>query len=141
MNNQQPTAYRIEFGPAWPVPPITVDYSDRTQAARRVAEHAIPYLRPVLAEQGHPELADCYFSTDRALTVGAFMHVDLAAESVTRFCPARLTTVEETEESHVVADGSDDPEHVDDCPGCLAFTLTGHRAVRPVPAATEEQQR
>lgn len=31
------------------------------------------------------------------------------------------------EESHVVADGSDDPEHVDDCPGC-------------VPAASEEQQ-
>ncbi|MFF4536591.1 hypothetical protein [Streptomyces aureus] len=31
-------------------------------------------------------------------------------------------------ETHVVADGSDDPEHVDDCPGCEAFTLTGHRA-------------
>ncbi|MCX5365885.1 hypothetical protein OG864_45125 [Streptomyces sp. NBC_00124] len=24
------------------------------------------------------------------------------------------------EETHVVADDSDDPEHVDDCPGCLA---------------------
>jgi hypothetical protein len=22
------------------------------------------------------------------------------------------------EETHIVADGSDDPEHVDDCPGC-----------------------
>jgi len=88
---QQPATYRIEFGPAWPVPAITVDYSDRTQAARTVAEHAIPYLTPVLAEKGQPELADCFFSTDRALTVGAFMHVDLAAESVTRFCPARLT--------------------------------------------------
>jgi hypothetical protein len=32
------------------------------------------------------------------------------------------------EETHVVADDSDDPEHVDDCPGCEAFTLTGHRA-------------
>lgn len=35
------------------------------------------------------------------------------------------------EETHVVADGSDDPEHIDGCPGCEA---------RPVPAATEEQQ-
>ncbi|MGV9352337.1 hypothetical protein [Streptomyces misionensis] len=34
-------------------------------------------------------------------------------------------------EVHVVADDSDDPEHVDDCPGCEAFTLTGHRARRP----------
>jgi hypothetical protein len=24
------------------------------------------------------------------------------------------------EETHVVADDSDDPEHVDDCPGCAA---------------------
>jgi hypothetical protein len=31
-------------------------------------------------------------------------------------------------EAHVVADGSDDLEHVDDCPGCEAFTLTGHVA-------------
>jgi hypothetical protein len=85
--------YRIEFGPAWPVPPITVDYSDRTQAARTVAAHAIPHLAPVLAEKGQPGLADCFFSTDRALTVGAFMHIDLAGESVTRFCPARLTPV------------------------------------------------
>ena len=90
--------YRIEFGPAWPVPPITVDYSDRTQAARAVAAHAIPHLAPVLTEKGQPELADCFFSTDRALTVGAFMHVDLAGESVTRFCPARLT--------HVAAEGA-----------------------------------
>lgn len=90
------TLYRIEFGPARPVPPITVDYSDRTAAARVVAEHAIPHLTPVLAAKGQPELADCYFSTDRARTVGAFMHVDLAAESVTRFCPARLTAVSDT---------------------------------------------
>lgn len=34
-------------------------------------------------------------------------------------------------ETHVVADDSDDPEHIDDCPGCEAFTLTGHRAARP----------
>lgn len=35
----------------------------------------------------------------------------------------------ETEEvTHVVTDDSGDPEHIDDCPGCEAFTLTGHRA-------------
>lgn len=34
-----------------------------------------------------------------------------------RFGPARLTPVD-SEETHVVADDSDDPEHVDDCPGC-----------------------
>jgi hypothetical protein len=88
------TVYRIEFGPAWPVPPITVDYSDRTRAARTVAEHAIPYLKPILAEKGRPELADCYFHTSRDLTVGAFMWLDLAGEAVTRFCPARLIPVE-----------------------------------------------
>lgn len=87
------TAYLIEFGPAWPIPPITVDYSDRTQAARTVAEHAIPHLRPLLAAKGRPELADCFFHTDRDLTVGQFMWLDLADEKAARFCPARLTPV------------------------------------------------
>jgi hypothetical protein len=32
------------------------------------------------------------------------------------------------EETHVVTDDSDDPEHIDDCPGCEAFSLTGHVA-------------
>ena len=95
MTHTPPATYRIEFGPAWPVPPITVDYSDRTQAARTIAAHAIPHLTPVLAEKGQPELADCFFSTDRALTAGAFMHIDVAADSITRFCPARLTPTEE----------------------------------------------
>ncbi|MGA5767396.1 hypothetical protein ACPC36_07930 [Streptomyces pseudogriseolus] len=115
------TTYRVEFGPAWPVPPITVDFADRTAAARQVAEHAIPHLRPVLAEKGRPELADCFFQTDRALTGGQFMWLDLASERATRFCPARLTPIEPAEETHVVADDSDDPEHIDDCPGCPAL--------------------
>ncbi|MFJ3984368.1 hypothetical protein [Streptomyces fungicidicus] len=93
----QPTTYRIEFGPAWPVPPITVDFADRNAATRKVAAHAIPHLRPVLAKEGRPGLTNCFFHADRGLTVGAFMHVDLAGGSVTRFCPARLTpTTEET---------------------------------------------
>lgn len=87
----QPSTYLIEFGPAWPIPPITVDYSDPTAAARAVAEHAIPYLKPLLAEKGRPELADCFFHTDRDLTVGQFMWLDLAGENAAQFCPARLT--------------------------------------------------
>ncbi|WP_043493774.1 hypothetical protein [Streptomyces viridosporus] len=92
----QPTVYRIEFGPAWPVPPITVDFADRNAAARQVAEYAIPYLRPVLAAKGHPEMADCFFRTDRDLTVGEFVYLDLSGGETglsagARFCPARLT--------------------------------------------------
>jgi hypothetical protein len=89
------TMYRIEFGPAWPVPPITVDYSDRTEAARAVAAHAIPYLTPVLAEKGHPEYADCFFRTDRKLTEGSFMWINLAEGGSALFCPARLTAAAE----------------------------------------------
>lgn len=85
------TMYRIEFGPAWPVPPITVDFSDANQATRTVAEHAIPYLRPVLAEKGRPELADCFFQTNPELAAGQFMWLDLAGEKAAQFCPARLT--------------------------------------------------
>lgn len=36
-------------------------------------------------------------------------------------------TTQPGEETHVVADDSDDPEHVDDCPGCDVAT-----AARPV---------
>jgi len=112
------TTYRIEFGPAWPVPPITVDFTDRTEATRAVAAHAIPHLTPVLAEKGRPELADCFFRTDRDLTEGSFMWLNLAEGMSATFCPARLTPVDDVEETHVVADDSDDPEHIDDCPGC-----------------------
>jgi hypothetical protein len=33
---------------------------------------------------------------------------------------------EVVEETHVVADDSDDPEHVDDCPGCVGSRPCGH---------------
>lgn len=89
--------FRIEFGPAWPVPPITVDYSDPTEAARTVARHAIPHLRPVLAEKGRPEMADCFFHTDQARTVGQFMWLDFQSGKGAQFCPARLTAVEEAQ--------------------------------------------
>jgi hypothetical protein len=87
------TAYRIEFGPAWPVPPITVDYSDPNTAARTVAEHAIPHLKPVLAEKGHPEYADCFFHTDQDRTAGQFMWINFQTGGGARFCPARLTPI------------------------------------------------
>lgn len=89
--NTQTTVYRVEFGPAWPVPPITVNFADRNTAARQIAEHAIPHLRPILAEKGRPELADCFFQTDRDLTVGQFMWLSLAGEKAARFCPARIS--------------------------------------------------
>jgi hypothetical protein len=85
------TTYLVEFGPAWPVPPITVDFTDRTAAARTVAAHAIPHLKPKLSEMGRPEFADCFFHTDADLTVGQFMWLDLAAGRGAKFCPARLT--------------------------------------------------
>jgi hypothetical protein len=87
------STHLIEFGPAWPIPPITVDYSNPDTADRTVAEHAIPYLRPLLAEKGRPELADCFFRTDPGLTEGSFMWVSLAEGMSALFCPARLTLV------------------------------------------------
>ncbi|MFJ6066540.1 hypothetical protein ACIQHU_26290 [Streptomyces tendae] len=84
------TTYRVEFGPEWPVPPITVDFTDRGSAINAVTEHAIPYLRPALAEKGRPELADCFFRTDGELTEGSFMWISLAEGISALFCPARL---------------------------------------------------
>jgi hypothetical protein len=85
------TTYHIEFGPAWPIPPITVDFTDRGAAINAVAEHAIPHLRPLLAAKGRPELADCLFQTNQELTAGQFLWLDLTAGRGARFCPARLT--------------------------------------------------
>ncbi|MFI1928308.1 hypothetical protein [Streptomyces sp. NPDC020377] len=138
------TTYLIEFGKlgdTYPVPPITVDFSDPNEAERQVARHAIPHLKPALEQLGRPELADCFFRTNQERTYGEFMHLDLAGGEGARFCPARLTPVEDAEETHVVADDSDDPEHVDDCPGCEAFTLTGHRpAAAAVSGAADSRQ-
>jgi hypothetical protein len=86
-----PAVYRIEFGPAWPIPPITVDYSDPNEAARAVTRHALPYLRTRLEELGRPEFADCFFHTSQDRTVGQFMWLDLPAGRGAKFCPARLT--------------------------------------------------
>ena len=95
----QPSTYRIEFGPAWPVPPITVDYTDRNTAARAVAAHAIPHLTPVLAEKGRTELTDCFFQANRELTAGQFMWLDVAGQKAAQFCPARLTPAQPDEEA------------------------------------------
>lgn len=87
----QTAAYHIEFGPAWPMPPITLEYADPNDFHRAVAAHAIPHLRPVLAEKGRPELADCFFKVNSELTAGEFWYVDLVGGGGARFCPARLT--------------------------------------------------
>ncbi|MCW7941635.1 hypothetical protein AAW14_06205 [Streptomyces hygroscopicus] len=107
MTQQEPTTYRVEFGPAWPVPPITIDFTDRDAAARQIAEHAIPHLRPVLAEKGRPELADCFFHFDEDGEFGQFVYFDLAGGKGARFCPARLTAVEDVDDD-VCGDLNDD---------------------------------
>jgi hypothetical protein len=85
------STHRIEFGTEWPIPPITVDYSDPNTATRQIAEHAIPHLKQKLTELGRPEFTDCFFHTNRELTAGQFMWLDLAAGRGARFCPARIT--------------------------------------------------
>ncbi|MFB7219366.1 hypothetical protein [Streptomyces sp. NPDC056227] len=40
------------------------------------------------------------------------------------------------EETHVVTDDSDEPEHADDCPGCEEFTLVGHISMQPSSTTT-----
>ncbi len=84
------TTHLVEFGPAWNITPITADFTDHGAAIDTVT-NAIPYLRPVLAEKGRPELADCFFRTDRGLTEGSFMWINLAEGMSAIFCPARLT--------------------------------------------------
>ncbi|MDX3839850.1 hypothetical protein [Streptomyces europaeiscabiei] len=86
-----PAIYLVEFGPAWPIPPIAVDYSDPDTAEREIAAHAIPHLKPLLAARARPELADCFFHPNRDLTAGQFLWLDLAGREGARFCPARLT--------------------------------------------------
>lgn len=93
------TTYRIEFGKVgdiYPVPPLTLKHDDPNTFDRAVAAHAIPHLRPVLADLGRPELADCFFRTDPAdPTYGEFMWVDLVSGLGARFCPARLSALGE----------------------------------------------
>ena len=114
MTDQPTTVYRIEFGPAWPVPPITVDFADRTVAARKVAAHAIPYLTPVLTEMGRPELADCFFRVDpKDLTYGDFLWIDLVGNKGAQFCPARITPVDSEEDPAAHPVGGPDR-----CSGC-----------------------
>jgi hypothetical protein len=50
---------------------------------------------------------------------------------------ARIASERAAEETHVVTDDSDDPEHIDDCPGCETFSLTGHVAAPGEPAEAQ----
>ncbi|MCX5584226.1 hypothetical protein [Streptomyces erythrochromogenes] len=90
------TTYQLEFGrlgETYPVPPLTVTAANRHELARRVEEHASPFLAPVLAELGRPELADCLFRTDRNATCGEFMWLDLAGGVGASFCAARIRVI------------------------------------------------
>lgn len=92
------TTYVIEFGQVGdtcPVPPFTITTSDENHLHRAVAEHAIPFLRPVLEQLGHPEYADCFFSVSRERTYGEFMWLDLVGGQGARFCPAHITATDE----------------------------------------------
>lgn len=89
------TTYTVSFGKVgdtYPVPDVTVTAADDNEFARAVAGHAIPHLRPVLEQMGHPEYADCFFHTSRDRAYGEFMWLDLAAGKGARFCPARIAT-------------------------------------------------
>lgn len=92
------TTYTVEFGHLGegrrPVPDLTVTTDDINEFHRAVAEHAIPYMKPVLTEMGHPEFADCFFRTNKDRTMGDFMWLDLAADKHARFCAARITAAE-----------------------------------------------
>lgn len=48
-------------------------------------------MRPVLANLGHPEYADCFFRFTGDRTTGEFMWLDLSAGQGAHFCPARIT--------------------------------------------------
>lgn len=85
--------YRLTFGKVgdtYPVPPLTLATEDANEMDRAVAEHAIPYLTPVLEDLGRPELADCFFRSDTARTAGCFMWLDLAKGEAARFCAVHI---------------------------------------------------
>jgi hypothetical protein len=123
------TTYRIEFGmvrKTYPVPPITLKRTDPTEFCRAVAVHAIPYLKPVLAEMGRPELAHCFFRHDRDLKVGAFMWVNLAGDQNAQFCTARLTPTDL--DPDICGDANDD-EVCELEPGHDGDHLNGHATI------------
>ncbi|MFJ4637517.1 hypothetical protein ACIP69_18070 [Streptomyces hygroscopicus] len=91
------TSYTIEFGhlgEGRPVPDLTVDTDDINEFHRAVARHAIPYMKPVLTEMGHPEAADCFFHTNKDMSMGQFMWIDFQSGKGGRFCAARITAAE-----------------------------------------------
>lgn len=89
------TTYTVSFGKlgdTYPVPDVNLTADDPNEFARAVAEHAIPHLRPILAELGHPEYADCFFNhSAKNPSYGEFMWLDLVGGKGARFCPARIS--------------------------------------------------
>jgi hypothetical protein len=98
MTTDTTTAVRIEFGKvgdARPIPDLILNEPEPNAFNRAVTEHALPYLRPVLAALGRPELADCVFVPTQERTAGFFLAVDLVGGEGARFCGVRITPMRE----------------------------------------------
>jgi hypothetical protein len=90
---------------------------DESYANARFIAHAPEDVRALLAEirRLHAELASARAA---AITdVGNWLNE--VGEKGAAYL-VRTVDIPAAEETHVVADGSDDPEHIDDCPGCEA---------------------
>ncbi|MFG2307637.1 hypothetical protein ACGFS9_02940 [Streptomyces sp. NPDC048566] len=99
-------------------------------------------MRQYLAEHLAAALgAECVTRTQAADEVVAWSGQQIGVHVPTVDAIAAMLREQSADEvSHVVTDDSDDPEHVDDCPGCEAFGLTGHQPVGELPAAEGAQR-
>ncbi|MGW1533912.1 hypothetical protein [Streptomyces aureus] len=77
------------------------------QIEQQKADARVQAIRD-LADKAAPQRPEISFFGDHGQQVGAWMRKQAEYEQ------QRLAA----EETHVVADDSEDPEHVDDCPGC-----------------------
>ncbi|MEU5596859.1 hypothetical protein [Streptomyces sp. NPDC020298] len=110
----------------------TLNFGDGedAEADREFVKHAREDVAALLAEVHRL----------RAQVAAVTALCDAAEKQATRWehplpVPEWVTAVrqaiqEPAEESHVVADDSDDPEHIDDCPGCETETGTGQCGAR-----------
>lgn len=119
--------------------PALVEENRRLRA--RVAELEARHL-PKLCECGHTRLVHtvpaphgCFAGKIKGAEpcdCGEYRQLSFA-EAERRIAERHAAQAEQraaAEETHVVADDSDDPEHIDDCPGCDTDTLPAWLAQR-----------